>query len=106
MTNYFDLSLSSSHLHPLQGENCESSLRLLRIRLDKDFNGIFGFGRVNLNPVNKYVEYSQQSRRLNNITHIIPANTNAVKMLVQRRRQWANIKTTLVIRLVFAGIRQ
>ena len=59
MTNYFDLSLSSRHLHPLQGENCDSNLRLLRIRLDKDFNGISvlaGFGRANRNPVNKYVE--------------------------------------------------
>ena len=43
--------------------------------------------------------------------HFSPANpaytgrlTNVVLMLVQRRRRWPNIKTTLVKRPVFAGI--
>ena len=44
----------------------------------------------------------------NTLAHHIPANTrhwtNVCLMLGQRRRRWANIKPTLVQRLVFAGI--
>ena len=44
MAIFVNLSLSSSHLHPLQGENCDSNSRLV---VDEDDNGEFGPERVN-----------------------------------------------------------
>ena len=41
---FFHLSLTSSHLHPLQVENCGSNSRLV---MDEDDNGKFRLKRVN-----------------------------------------------------------
>ena len=47
MAIFVNLSTTSSHLHPLQVENCDSNSRLV---VDKDDNGKFGLERV------KYLE--------------------------------------------------
>ena len=44
MTIFVNFSPTSSHLHPLQVENCDSNLRLV---VDEDDNGKFGLERVN-----------------------------------------------------------
>ena len=44
MTIFFNLSDISSHLHPLQGENCDSNSRPV---VDEDDNGKFKLQRVN-----------------------------------------------------------
>ena len=41
---FFHLSPTSSHLHPLQVENCDSNSRLV---MDEDDNGKFKLERVN-----------------------------------------------------------
>ena len=41
---FFNFSLTSSHLHPLQVGNCDSNSRLV---LDEDDNGKFRLERVN-----------------------------------------------------------
>ena len=38
MVFFSNLSPTSGDLHPLQGENCDSNLRLI---VDKDYNGKF-----------------------------------------------------------------
>ena len=43
MTFFFNFSLTSSHLYPLQVENCDSNSRLV---VDKDDNGKFRLERV------------------------------------------------------------
>ena len=45
MIIFFNFSLTSSHLHPLQVENCDSNLRLV---VDEDENGKFRFERVSV----------------------------------------------------------
>ena len=40
---FFTFSPTSSHLHPLQVENCDSNSRLV---VDEDDNGKFGLERV------------------------------------------------------------
>ena len=45
MTIFLNLSPTSSHLHPLQVENCDSNSRLV---VDEDDNGKFRPERVNL----------------------------------------------------------
>ena len=42
--SFFHLSPTSSHLHPLQVENCDSNSRLV---VDEDDNGKFSIERVN-----------------------------------------------------------
>ena len=42
---FFHLPPTSSHLHPLQVENCDSNSRLV---VDEDYNGKFRFERVNV----------------------------------------------------------
>ena len=44
MANFFNLPPTSSHLHPLQVENCDSNSRLV---VDEDDNGKFRLERVN-----------------------------------------------------------
>ena len=44
MTIFFNFSLISSHLHPLQAENCDSNSRLV---VYEDDNSKFGLERVN-----------------------------------------------------------
>ena len=44
MTIFFNLSHTSSHLHPLQVENCDSNSRLV---VDEDDNDKFRLERVN-----------------------------------------------------------
>ena len=44
MTIFFNFSLTSNHLHPLQVENCDSNSRLV---VDEDDNGKFRLERVN-----------------------------------------------------------
>ena len=44
MAIFFNLPPTSSHLHPLQGENCDSNSRLV---VDKDDNEKFRLERVN-----------------------------------------------------------
>ena len=46
MAIYFIFSLTSSHLHPLQVENCDSNSRLV---VDEDDNGEFRLERLNIN---------------------------------------------------------
>ena len=41
---FFNLSPTSSHLHPLQVENCDSNSQLV---VDEDDNGKFRLARVN-----------------------------------------------------------
>ena len=41
---FFTFSPTSNHLHPLQGENCDSNSRLV---VDEDDNGKFRLERVN-----------------------------------------------------------
>ena len=48
MVIFFNFSLTSNHLHPLQVENCDSNSRLV---VDEDDNGKFRIERVNW-PVN------------------------------------------------------
>ena len=43
MTIFFNFSLTSNHLHPLQVENCDSNSRLV---VDEDDNGKFRLERV------------------------------------------------------------
>ena len=43
MAIFFNFSPSSNHLHPLQGENCDSNSRLV---VEEDDNGKFRLGRV------------------------------------------------------------
>ena len=43
MTIFFNFSLTSNHLHPLQVENCDSNSRLV---VDEDDNGKFRPERV------------------------------------------------------------
>ena len=45
MVIFFNFSLTSSHLHPLQVENCDSNSRLV---VDEDDNGKFRLERVKL----------------------------------------------------------
>ena len=45
MAIFFNFSLTSSHLHPLQVENCGSNSRLV---VDEDDHGKLGIERVNL----------------------------------------------------------
>ena len=45
MEDCFNLSPSSSHLHPLQVENCESNSRL---EVDEDLNGKLRLERVTI----------------------------------------------------------
>ena len=47
MAIFFNFLLTSSHLHPLQVENCESNSRLV---LDEDDNGKLRLERVNSYP--------------------------------------------------------
>ena len=60
MVIFFNFSPTSSHLHPLQVENCDSNSRLV---VDEDDNGKLGLERVNrtlhvhslsLNPLNPH----------------------------------------------------
>ena len=44
MVVFFHLSPTTSHLHPLQAENCDTNSRLV---VDKDENGKFRLERVN-----------------------------------------------------------
>ena len=44
MAIFFNFSLNSSHIHPLQVENCDSNSRLV---VDEDDNGKFRLERVN-----------------------------------------------------------
>ena len=44
MAIFFNFSLTSNHLHPLQVENCDSNSRLV---VDEDDNGKFRLERVN-----------------------------------------------------------
>ena len=44
MAIFFNFSPTSSHLHLLQDENCDSNSRLV---VDEDDNGKFRLGRVN-----------------------------------------------------------
>ena len=44
MATFFNLSLTSNHLHPLQVENCDSKSRLV---MDEDDNGKFRLERAN-----------------------------------------------------------
>ena len=45
MAIFFTLSPTSSHIHPLQVENCDSNSRLVA---DEDDNGKFRLQRVNV----------------------------------------------------------
>ena len=48
MLIFFNLSPTSSHLHPLQVKNCDSNLRLV---VDEDDNGKFRLERVKMSRV-------------------------------------------------------
>ena len=50
--NFLNFSLTSSHLYPLQVENCDSNSRLV---VDEDDNGKFRLERVN--PLTAGVAY-------------------------------------------------
>ena len=47
MVIFFNFSLTSNHLHPLQVENCDSNSRFV---VDEDDNGKFRLERVNAGP--------------------------------------------------------
>ena len=47
MVVLFHISPTSSHLHPLQAENCDSNSRLV---VDEDDNGKFRLERVKARP--------------------------------------------------------
>ena len=52
MTIFFNFPPISSHLHPLQVENCDSNSRLL---VDEDDNGKFRLERVKMNDKSEFV---------------------------------------------------
>ena len=55
MVIFFNLSPTSSHLHPLQVENCDSNLRLV---VDEDDNGKPRLERVKPRVFSFYVKYN------------------------------------------------
>ena len=66
-TIFINFSPTSSHLHPLQVENCDSNSRLV---VDEDDNGKFRLERVNAcAAVNRFV-YINTCRFNINITYI------------------------------------
>ena len=55
MAIFLNFSPTSSHLHPLQVENCDSNSRLV---VDEDDNGKFGLERANFRAA--YITYIAQ----------------------------------------------
>ena len=74
MTIFFNFSSTSSHLHPLQVENCDSNSRLV---VDEDDNGKFRLERVNRQSVgdcnvrrNYWILFSTKSKSCSWVTVI------------------------------------
>ena len=124
MAIFFNFQTTSNHLHPLQVENCDSNSRLV---VDEDDTGKFRLERVKASTNagtpwrwSKKLSTTVMAMLLqcwSNVYDISPTTTqhqltspantrcwtNVDLMLAQSRRRWANIKSTLVQGLVFAG---
>ena len=72
MTIFFNFSLTSNHLHPLQVENCDSNSRLV---VDEDDNGKFRLERVDAYPP-EFAPSILRHLKLELLIHFLTTNDN------------------------------
>ena len=85
MVIFFNFSPTSSHLHPLQLENCDSNSRLV---VDEDDNGKLRLERVNQSSIQRILYFNNKmfdetrlyiiTRDSNEISLILPNDTMIV----------------------------